>query len=222
MKLLFAGATGLTGSHLLPKLLAAGHDLSSLGRRQTGHSHPKLCEIETDFSALPPLPPADVAICTLGTTLARAGSRSAFRAVDHDAVLAFAQAARAAGCRQFILMTAVGADPKAAAFYSRVKGEVELDVRALGFARLDLIRPGLILGARSERRPFEAVMQRLAPALNPLLVGSLARYGGISAQTIAAAMATLAGASPEGVFVHENLALERLARRKTADVTIGD
>jgi uncharacterized protein YbjT (DUF2867 family) len=210
MKLLLAGATGLTGSRLLQLLLDRGHEVVSAGRRATGVSSPNLEEIYTDFQALASLPPADAAICTLGTTIARAGSQKAFRAVDHAAVLTFATAARAAGCRQFILMTAVGANPTAAAFYSRVKGEIERDVAALGFERLDLIRPGLILGPRAERRPLESLFQALAPFLNPLLQGRLARYAAIEADRIAGAIAALAGAPGSGVFAHENPELNRL------------
>jgi uncharacterized protein YbjT (DUF2867 family) len=212
MKLLLAGATGLTGSRLLPMLLAGGHEVAAVGRRPTGLVNARLTEVMADFSTPPSLPPAEVAICTLGTTIAKAGSQQAFRAVDHDAVLHFAREARTAGCRQFVLMTAVGAAPDAAAFYSRVKGEVEAAVRTLGFERVDLIRPGLILGPRAERRPMEALFQRLAPVLNPLLGGRLARYGAIEVDSIAVAIARLVGEARGGVFIHENPALRQLAQ----------
>ncbi|MGL6042351.1 MAG: NAD(P)H-binding protein, partial [Sandaracinobacteroides sp.] len=181
MNILLAGATGLVGSRLLPLLLAEGHRLMVVGRRPTGRVDPALTEVQTDFVRLAPLAAADVAICSLGTTMAAAGSRDAFIAIDKTAVLAFATAARAAGCRHLILVTAVGADPKSAVFYSRVKGETEDGVGALGFSRLDIVRPGLILGPRSERRPSEAFFQKLAPILSPLLPSFLDRYGGISA-----------------------------------------
>jgi uncharacterized protein YbjT (DUF2867 family) len=211
VRILLAGATGLVGSRLLPMLLAAGHQVTAVGRRPSGVSHPTLAEIRTDFTDLPALPSGDVAISALGTTMAAAGSREAFSAVDKTAVSAFACAARNAGCRQFVLMTAVGASASATVFYSCIKGEVENIVKEIGFERLDLIRPGLILGPRSDRRPAEAVFQRLAPVLNPLLPGSLSRYGAIPAETIAAAITRLAGAREGGVHIHENQALRRLA-----------
>jgi uncharacterized protein YbjT (DUF2867 family) len=222
VKLLFAGATGLVGSHALPLLLARGHGVLSLGRRSTGVRHAALGEVETDFRAIPPLPPSDVAICTLGTTIAKAGSQAAFAAIDHDAVLAFARAAQAAGCDQFICVTAVGANPQAAAFYSRVKGEVERDLADLGadpgadpgFARLDLLQPGLILGQRQERRPVERMMQAIAPIMNPILPSSLDRYSAIPAETIAGAIAALVGRgegqSGQGVHRHDNRAMRNL------------
>jgi uncharacterized protein YbjT (DUF2867 family) len=212
MKLLFAGATGLVGSHALRLLLARGHGLTSLGRRPTGVHHAALVEVETDFRAIPPLSPSDVAICTLGTTIAKAGSKAAFMAVDHDVVLAFARAAQAAGCSQFICVTAVGANLQAAAFYSRVKGQVERDLAALGFGRLDLLQPGLILGQRQERRPVERMMQAIAPILNPLLPSGLHRYSAIPAETIAGAIAALVGRSGQGIHRHDNRAMQDVAK----------
>lgn len=203
MTVLLAGATGLVGSRVLALLPEA----IPVGRRATGRAG----EIVADFAALPPLPLASVAISALGTTIRAAGSQAAFRAVDYDAVLAFARAAQAAGVSRFIVITAVGADAGSTVFYSRVKGEVERDLTALGFARLDILQPGLILGPRAERRPVEAFFQWLAPVLNPLLVGGSSKYGGISADEVARAVATLTRRDAPGVHIHRNSDLRRLA-----------
>jgi uncharacterized protein YbjT (DUF2867 family) len=211
IRLLFAGATGLVGSRTLPMLLARGHGVVSLGRRPAGLSHPALTELQSDFRALPTLAAADVAICTLGTTIRAAGSPEAFAAVDHCAVLAFARAARAAGCSQFICVTAVGASVGATAFYSRVKGEVERDLAALGFARLDFLQPGLILGPRIERRPVEAFFQALAPLINPLLPDRFSHFGAIRAEAIAGAATALVGQQAAGVYRHHNKGMEFLS-----------
>jgi uncharacterized protein YbjT (DUF2867 family) len=208
MRVLLAGATGLVGARALDHLVEAGHAVTAVGRRSTGRPVP---EVIASFDALPALPDADAAVCALGTTIAAAGSRAAFRAVDHDAVLAFAGAARAAGASRFVAVTAVGADPRAGVFYSRVKGEVEQALAGLGFARLDLLQPGLLLGPRAERRPVEALLQRLTPVLNPLLVGPLDRYGAIEADRVAAAIVALLGRDAAGVHRHENAALRALA-----------
>jgi len=207
---LLAGATGLVGGKVLAGLLANGHAVFSIGRRPSGVVHPQLTEAQVDFAALAPFPRADTAICALGTTMAAAGSRTAFRAVDHDAVLAFFREAHRAGAARAILVTAVGSDPHATAFYSRVKGEVEIAVEAIGFERLDIIRPGLILGERAERRPMESLMQRVAPVLNPLLVGGLAQFGAISAETIANAIIVLCERPGSGLHSHGNLQLRQL------------
>ena len=203
MTVLLAGATGLVGS----RVLGLRGDIVPVGRRAVGVAG----EIVADFAALPALPAADVAVSALGTTIRAAGSQAAFRAVDHAAVMAFAQAAKAAGVRHFIVITAVGADAASGVFYSRVKGEVERDLAALGFDRLDIIQPGLILGPRAERRPVEAFLQWLAPLLYPLLIGGLDKYGGIGAGVVARAVAALCDRHEPGRFVHQNRALTRLA-----------
>jgi uncharacterized protein YbjT (DUF2867 family) len=205
---LLAGATGLVGRELVRMSGEADYQLTAVGRRDV---EGVAATIRTDFSAPPVLPAADVALCALGTTMATAGSRAAFHAVDHDAVLNFAQAALAAGIRHFIVISAVGADARSPVFYSRVKGETERDLAALGFARLDVLRPGLLLGSRRERRPGEALFQRLDPMLRRLLPGPLSRYAGISAATVAAAMLALCGRGGEGTYIHHNAELRRLA-----------
>ena len=203
MTVLLAGATGLVGS----RVLGLRRDVMPVGRRATGVAG----EIVADFAALPLLPPARVAVSALGTTIRAAGSQTGFRAVDHDAVLAFARAAQAAGVRHFIVITAVGADAASGVFYSRVKGEVERELAALGFDRLDIVQPGLILGPRAERRPVEALFQRLAPLLNPLLIGGLGKYGGINGDAVARAVAALCDRSEPGRFVHQNRGIAALA-----------
>ena len=203
MTILLAGATGLVGS----RVLALRREIVPVGRRATGVAG----EIVADFAALPPLPPARVAISALGTTIRAAGSQAAFRAVDHDAVLAFARGAQAAGVHHFIVITAVGADATSGIFYSRVKGEVERDLAALGFERLDILQPGLILGPRADRRPVEALFQALAPLFDPLLIGGLDKYGGIGADAVAQAIAALCDAKEPGRFIHQNRAIAALA-----------
>jgi uncharacterized protein YbjT (DUF2867 family) len=210
MHILLAGATGLVGQSVLDGAASRGDQVTTVGRRASGRADR---EIVAEFTALPALPEADVAICTLGTTIAAAGSRAAFRAVDHDAVLQFARAAQNAGVTHFLVVTAVGADPRAAVFYSRVKGEAEQSLQGLGFSRLDILQPGLLLGPRQERRAVEALLQRLNPVIDPFLLGPLNRYAGISAQTVAAALLALSEQSRAGVYRHQNRDMAQAAKR---------
>ncbi len=210
MRILLAGGTGLVGGKVMAGLLEQGHHVLSVGRRASGVVHPHLADLLADFAALPALAAADVAVCALGTTIAAAGSRDAFRAVDHGATLSFLKAAHEAGTTRAIVVTAVGANPGARAFYSRVKGEVERDAGAIGFTRLDIIRPGLILGARAERRPLESLMQSLAPLVNPLLVGHSSQLGAIASDTIAEAIVLLSARREAGHHIHGNREMRQL------------
>ena len=95
--------------------------------------------------------PIDV-FCCLGTTIGRAGSKEAFRRVDHDYVLALGQWARGAGAHRMIVISAAGADAASRVFYSRVKGETERDLAALRLRSLVIVRPSLLSGQRDEFR----------------------------------------------------------------------
>ncbi|WP_439547067.1 NAD-dependent dehydratase [Sandarakinorhabdus sp.] len=200
--ILLAGATGLVGGLVLGLV----HDAIPVTRRPiVGHPG-----VVADFDDLPPLPPASVAVCALGTTRAKAGSDAAFRAVDMQAVLAFASAAQSAGAVHFILVSSVGADPKSRLLYPRTKGEVEAALERMHFARLDILQPGLLIGPRAERRPVEALLQRLVPLLNPILPAAM---GSLPAAAVAHAIVALSTQGAPGVFRHDNRAIHRLAGR---------
>jgi uncharacterized protein YbjT (DUF2867 family) len=154
---------------------------------------------------------ADV-FCCVGTTIRAAGSQEAFRRVDHDLPVKAARVASAAGARHFLLVSAAGADAGSRIFYNRVKGETEAEVAALPFAGVALLRPSLLLGDRGESRPAEALAQRLAPLLSPLLAGPLRRYRAIHARTVAAAMVRLAKEGVSGSRTMESDQIERLGR----------
>jgi uncharacterized protein YbjT (DUF2867 family) len=149
---LLAGASGLVGRELL-RLLSAHEGygtVRALVRRPLGLALPKLSEHVVDFEALDDVPSSDDVYIALGTTIKVAGSEAAFRRVDHDYVLAVAEAARARGARRLGLVSAVGADASSRIFYNRVKGEVETAVARLGYDSVVIAQPSLLLGDRAE------------------------------------------------------------------------
>lgn len=160
MKLLLVGATGLVGRHVLEVALAdARVDQVIVLARRPLSPHPKMRALEVDFDHLPDAADwwhADAVICTLGTTMRAAGSKAAFRRVDHDYPLAVARLAHRHGTPAYVLNSALGADPASSIFYNRVKGEVEQALAGVGFASLTYVRPGLIGGSRDEFRLGES------------------------------------------------------------------
>src|SRR5215217_800251 len=155
--LMLVGATGLVGGSVLRQALGDTRvtRIVAPARRQLP-PHPKLENPLVDFERLPGDAPwwsVDGVICTLGTTIRKAGSQDAFRRVDHDYPLAVAQLARQHGARAFALNSATGADLRSRFFYNRVKGEVEEALRGVGFPSLTILRPALIGGNRDEVRP---------------------------------------------------------------------
>lgn len=209
MRIALIGATGLIGRSLVPLLKELNPLL--LGRRASGFSVKEIVTPMADWPARLSGAGIDVAISTLGTTWAKAGSWPAFEAVDHDAVLGFAGAARAAGARQFISVSSAGADAGSLNGYLAIKGRTELALADVGFDRVDIIRPGLLRGPRgNDRRIGERLGILVSPLLNLALRGSLDRFAAIDASTVAAAIAALAGALPPGVHIHHNRDLKRL------------
>jgi uncharacterized protein YbjT (DUF2867 family) len=154
----------------------------------------------------------DVAISGLGTTIRTAGSREAFRAVDHDLVLAFAKASHEAGALHFITISSVGAMPASSSFYLRTKAEMEQGLRNIGFQRLDIMRPSLLTGGhRDDRRPGEALGILLSPLVDILMFGPMQKFASTPSGKVAKAIANLAKAGDDGVFVHENESINTLA-----------
>jgi len=161
-----AGGSGLIGRELLAQL--RDEPVLALVRRPISDlaASPQRREAIVDLRALPHDLPAPCRVfIALGTTMAQAGSREAFRAVAFDAVLAVARAARERGATHCGLVSALGADARSGVFYNRVKGEAEAALIALGFERLVIARPSLLDGHREAldqpRRAAEAWTLRL-------------------------------------------------------------
>ena len=174
-RVVLAGATGLVGQSILAGLLADATvgEVHVVARRASLISHAKLRAHVVDFTDLPVFPAVDEVYLALGTTIRLAGSQAAFRAVDLDANLAVARAARAAGATRAGLVSAMGADARSSVFYNRVKGELEDALPALGFDALVVARPSLLLGDRAAlgqpARLVEALSMRVARVLAPLI-----------------------------------------------------
>lgn len=215
-KIILAGASGLVGSQVM-RLLAGKREelgLHIIGRRQLDNipdgviqhvASPKLWPVILESHGF------DLAINCLGTTIRQAGSKEAFAAVDHDLVLDFARIVRGDGTSRFISVSSVGAYARSGNHYLSVKGRTEDALKDIGFARLDILRPGLLHGDRQEFRFGESLAQIASPLTNLLLSGSLRRYRSIDSEIVARAIVNLASTDGAGQFIHENDAITALA-----------
>ncbi|HEU5154067.1 MAG TPA: hypothetical protein VFU03_05020 [Gemmatimonadales bacterium] len=118
--------------------------------------------------------------------------------------MAVARATHARGARHFLLVSALGASPTSQVFYSRVKGEVEGAISAVGFRSVTIARPSLLVGRRAEPRLGEQVGMVLL-ALAPR------RWRPIPATQVARALVEAASKDLAGLRILENRELLELA-----------
>ncbi|WP_312594991.1 oxidoreductase [Stutzerimonas nitrititolerans] len=207
-RILLAGATGLTGEHLLDRLLNEPTVECVLApTRKPLAEHPRLDNPIGPLRTLLPQLSGDIdtAFCCLGSTLKEAGSQEAFRTIDHDLVLAFAERARELGARHLLVISSLGANPQSNLFYCRTKGEMEEALQAQDWPQLTIARPSQLLGPRMEIRPLE----RMTAPLSQLLPG---KYRGIAACTLARALWRLALEDNDGVRIVESDELRKLGK----------
>jgi uncharacterized protein YbjT (DUF2867 family) len=203
------GATGLVGGHCLELLLEDDtyHCVISLGRRRTAKEHPKLLQHEVDLDRLQDyshLFVGDDLYCCLGTTIKKAGSQEAFTRVDFTYVTEAARIASEKGTKQFLLVSALGASSSSRIFYNRTKGAAEESIARLPFQGVQIFRPSLLLGERTEFRAGERVAEKVMKVFSFLLVGAFRKYRAVYARTVAEAMVKVAKQQKTGVNIFES------------------
>ena len=206
--LLLVGATGLVGQSVMQQALndARVARLVAPTRRPLA-PHPRLENPRVDFDALPAAAPwwaVDGVICTLGTTIRKAGSQAAFRRVDYDYPLAVAELAHRHGAGAFAFTSSIGANPRSRTFYLRTKGETERALAGCGFPSLTLVRPSFIGGERAERRPLESLALAFFGGISRLMPR---RYRVVPAERIARSLLAAAFAAEPGVRIVESEAI---------------
>ena len=201
-KALVLGATGLVGNACLESLLASNeYDLVRvLSRRELDLEHPKLdCRVVDldDMEACAEQFQVDDVFCCLGTTMKKAGSRQAFRHVDHDLVLLAGKLALRAGVQRFLVVSAINANARSPFFYSRVKGQVERGLKELGLPLLAIFQPSLLRGERKDKRPAEDWGNLLNRGVEPLTRWTDAHWLPVDGSKVADAMVGMAIDGPD-------------------------
>jgi len=190
------GATGLTGSLLVNRLLSDEHfsKVIVLVRSQFNLSHPKLIIEQINFLKLFDYQEqfvGDVLFCCIGTTKAKTPDKNLYRQIDYDIPVNAAKICEINNISNFIVMSSMGANVNSSVFYSKLKGEMEQAVLNTKVKNIYILRPSLISGNRKEFRWFELIAKAAMTVLNLLLVGSFKKYRSIKAETIANAMIAL-------------------------------
>ena len=174
MKVLILGASGLVGRNALEQTLA--HSSVTEVVAPTRKPLPPRSKLTNPVAEKLDLLVHEVAtwrvdsvICAMGTTIAKAGSKEAFREVDYVLPLLFARRAHREGAETFALVSAIGASAESSFFYPRTKGEIERDIKLVGFRSLTILRPSIIAGKRDESRFAEGVALWVSRMLAPIL-----------------------------------------------------
>ena len=212
---MLAGYTGLVGDLALRILIEDSRveKILLIGRSKVNKvSSAKIIQIVSNLDDLKNIDlnsfgikHLDAAICALGTTIKKAGSKQSFKKVDHDYVVQFAEFAKNNGAQFFSVVSALGADKMSGVFYNQVKGEMEESLRQLHFQNLTILRPSLLLGERTEKRVAESIAIKLSPFLNKTLIGPLKKYRGVEAHKVAKHLAEAAFSKDRGLIIIENL-----------------
>jgi uncharacterized protein YbjT (DUF2867 family) len=202
---LIAGSTGLIGSQLLKMLLESDRYSKVIAlTRNDLPAHPKLEILKIQFDQLTEWDNklgADDIFCCLGTTMAKAGSRENFYQVDFFYPLLIAKISHTRGARQYMLVSALGANPESSIYYNRVKGEIEQAIREVPFTTVHIFRPSLLLGPREEKRSTENAAKIFYQIFGFLIPR---KYKAIQSAKVARAMLAMASREQPGQFVHES------------------
>ncbi len=210
---LIAGVTGLVGNSLLQQLLADEQydKILVITRKPIPLSVPNLIQRQIDFNEIGSLKTdfrIDDVFCALGTTIKTAGSQDAFYKVDYTYVVNLGKWCVANGVQRFLIVSAMGANEKSGIFYNRVKGEMEVAVSQLNIPQIQLFRPSLLMGNRTEKRGGEKIAQVVMRGLGFLFAGPLLKYKGIHADVVAKAMIHAAKQDLKGVTVYKSVEMQ--------------
>lgn len=204
-KAFVVGATGLVGRELVQLLLEDKRfeKVVVFVRRTTGIRLAKLEEHLVQFDAPQTwqhLISGDVLFSALGTTIKQAGSQSAQYKVDYTYQYNFAKAAALNGVSTYVLVSSAGAKPSSPIFYSRMKGELEEDIKKLQIPFIHILQPGLLTGNRNDFRLGEKL---IAPLLSIVkYIPGIQHYRPIQGKTVAQAMINAAFDQTLPVQVH--------------------
>jgi uncharacterized protein YbjT (DUF2867 family) len=172
MKALLIGATGATGKDLL-ELLLKDEEIKQVDifvRRELNVKHQKLNSHIIDFDKPEEwkhLVKGDVLFSCLGTTLKLAGSKQAQWKIDYDYQYQFARIAKENKVNSYVLVSAANASSKSLIFYSKMKGQLEDDVKALQFLKTIIFNPPLLLRENTDRK-MEVLGAKMIIFLNNL------------------------------------------------------
>lgn len=213
---LLVGATGLVGNEVVKYLLHSNEykRVTILVRGDYPvKTHPKLLVKKVNFDESPfeNVEAVDDIFCCLGTTIKKAKTKENFLKVDFEYPIELAKWGAQSDVKQYLVVSAMGADSRSRIFYNQVKGKLEDELKRIGLPRIHIFRPSLLLGDRKEFRLGERVGEYVMKFFSFTLVGPWRKYRAIEAKQVAYAMYKKAvGELNESYSVYESDDIEKV------------
>lgn len=197
---LIAGATGLVGKKLLTHLLKDEdyNRIIIMNPSSVGYKNPKIKEYVCDFMALENAEgifDVDDVFCCIGKTYGQAKEKNNYQITNIYFPKRMAYFSQKHGCKNFLVISGLGADSSSISFPYRVKGEMEKEVLKFQIPTIHIYRPSLITGKRKKFRLSEFLLRLL------LIPFFRSRYKPIKADKLAASMADVAKYDKKGIHI---------------------
>ena len=212
------GATGLTGSNILHKLIEdKNYETIKLFSRSKIDGLPKkvtqfigdildLAKFKADFTA-------DEVYCCIGTTAKKTPDKSLYKKIDYGIPVTAAKLSKENNIATFLVVSAMGANTKSTVFYNKTKGEMERDVLKQNIKNTFILRPSLIGGERKESRLLEKIGLLVIKVIQPLFIGKLKEYKIIDAKDIAQAMINVANTKNNAEVIITSNDIKKLSKK---------
>jgi len=220
------GGGGFVGRHTVSALARRGWRVRAAERRPdlTGYLQPmgvvgQVMPVQANLrypnSVEAAVQGADVVINTVAI-MTSSGAQT-LDAVNVEGARTVARAARAAGVKRFIHVSAIGADRKSSAGYARSKAAGEAAVLA-EFPDAIIVRPSIVFGPEDEFFNRFAALARVSPFM-PSIGGGRTKFQPVYVGDVATAIANAAeGAGRPGV-VYELGGPQVMSFRQLLDLT---
>lgn len=205
------GATGLTGSILLEKLIKDQRykTIKLFSRKKIEGLPLKVEQFVGDMLELETFKDVftgDEVFCCIGTTAKKTPNKETYKKIDFGIPVTSAKLSKENNIPTFIVISSMGAKAKSSIFYNRTKGEMEQEVLQQNIPNTYILQPSIIGGNRNETRIGEKIGLAVFKLIQPLFIGNLKKYRIINAETIAQAMLNLANStSTTHIFTSEKI-----------------
>ena len=208
-KILIVGASGLVGGEILENLKTTNNELILLCRKKL------LCEnsfnqIIIDFKDIGSLDTninIDEIYIAIGQKLnlseliyIKKNKKESFINVDFNYIKKVAKFARNCGANSIGLISAVGANTKSFNTYLKVKGDVENEIKLMGYEKIIIAHPSHLLGERpNEEIPTNVkLFEKITNFFGFLMIGPLQKFRNVEARKVAKAIISKMNSVEEG------------------------